>query len=106
MCVGGVISGYIEAAVLFLPIPPLHSVPLSTLLPTPTYLPTPTPLTWLHSPPPPLTPSLLLTRVTPPPQELEGSPEVVTPSGLTYRDLRRGGGQAPIRGYLVVLDYV
>lgn len=31
--------------------------------------------------------------------------EVVTPEGLRYTDLRVGGGQAPRRGWLVVLDY-
>lgn len=32
--------------------------------------------------------------------------EVELPSGVRYTDLRVGGGQRPIKGYLVVVDYV
>jgi hypothetical protein len=31
--------------------------------------------------------------------------QVVLPSGVRYTDLRIGGGQRPIKGYLVVVDY-
>ncbi|GLI65063.1 hypothetical protein VaNZ11_008486 [Volvox africanus] len=34
------------------------------------------------------------------------APEVVLPSGVRYRDLRVGGGQNPIKGYLAVVDYI
>ncbi|EFJ42139.1 hypothetical protein VOLCADRAFT_107395 [Volvox carteri f. nagariensis] len=39
-------------------------------------------------------------------KDVENAPEVVLPSGLRYRDLRVGGGQSPLKGYLVVLDYI
>jgi FKBP-type peptidyl-prolyl cis-trans isomerase len=32
--------------------------------------------------------------------------QVELPSGVRYTDLRVGGGQRPIKGYLVVVDYV
>lgn len=32
--------------------------------------------------------------------------QVELPSGVRYTDLRIGGGQRPIKGYLVVVDYV
>ncbi|GFR48721.1 hypothetical protein Agub_g10678 [Astrephomene gubernaculifera] len=38
-------------------------------------------------------------------KEVQDAPEVVLPSGVRYRDLRVGGGQSPLKGYLVVLDY-
>lgn len=31
---------------------------------------------------------------------------VTLPSGVTYQELRVGGGQQPIKGYLVVVDYM
>jgi FKBP-type peptidyl-prolyl cis-trans isomerase len=31
---------------------------------------------------------------------------VTLPNGLQYTDLRVGGGQNPIKGYLAVVDYV
>lgn len=37
--------------------------------------------------------------------EVAGAPEVVTPEGLRYRDLRVGGGATPQRGLLIVMDY-
>ncbi|GLC39840.1 hypothetical protein PLESTB_001293800 [Pleodorina starrii] len=39
-------------------------------------------------------------------KDVEDAPEVVLPSGVSYRDLRVGGGQVPIKGYLAVVDYV
>ncbi|KAI7840548.1 hypothetical protein COHA_005703 [Chlorella ohadii] len=38
-------------------------------------------------------------------REVADAPEVVTPEGLRYRDLKIGGGSPPIPGYIVVLDY-
>ncbi|KAG1671003.1 hypothetical protein FOA52_014245 [Chlamydomonas sp. UWO 241] len=38
--------------------------------------------------------------------DVEGAAEVVLPSGVRYTDLRVGGGQAPPKGFLVVVDYV
>lgn len=32
--------------------------------------------------------------------------QIELPSGVRYTDLRIGGGQRPIKGYLVVVDYV
>ncbi len=38
-------------------------------------------------------------------QDVTDAAEVVTPSGLRYRDLRRGGGEtAPQRGYLLAAE--
>lgn len=39
-------------------------------------------------------------------QDVTNSKTVTLPSGVTYRDLRVGGGQQPIKGYLVLLDYM
>ncbi|KXZ50043.1 hypothetical protein GPECTOR_18g24 [Gonium pectorale] len=38
-------------------------------------------------------------------RDVQDAPEVALPSGVKYQDLRVGGGSAPLRGYLVVLDY-
>lgn len=38
--------------------------------------------------------------------DVTDSKEVVLPSGVRYTDLRVGGGQRPIKGYLVLVDYV
>ncbi len=38
-------------------------------------------------------------------KDVADAPEVVLPSGVRYRDVRLGGGQSPIKGYLVVLDF-
>ncbi|PNW86711.1 hypothetical protein CHLRE_02g095097v5 [Chlamydomonas reinhardtii] len=38
-------------------------------------------------------------------KDVSDAPEVVLPSGVRYKDLRVGGGSAPIKGYLTVLDY-
>ncbi|KAG2487051.1 hypothetical protein HYH03_014297 [Edaphochlamys debaryana] len=38
-------------------------------------------------------------------RDVEDAPEVVLPSGVSYRDLRIGGGQSPFRGALVVLEF-
>ncbi len=37
--------------------------------------------------------------------EVTDAKEVSTASGLSYRDLKAGGGQAPQKGYLVVVQY-
>lgn len=38
-------------------------------------------------------------------RDVADSPEVVTPEGLRYKDIRIGGGSTPVKGYLTVLDY-
>eukprot|EP00775_Hariotina_reticulata_P014185 gene14185-14329_t len=38
-------------------------------------------------------------------QDVGDRQEVVLPSGVNYVEERIGGGQAPIKGYLVVVDY-
>jgi hypothetical protein len=38
-------------------------------------------------------------------QQRAPCPQVALPSGVRYTDLRKGGGQAPIKGYLVLVDY-
>eukprot|EP00878_Enallax_costatus_P022070 GHUV01023402.1.p1 GENE.GHUV01023402.1~~GHUV01023402.1.p1 ORF type:complete len:200 (+),score=56.03 GHUV01023402.1:529-1128(+) len=39
-------------------------------------------------------------------RDVTDSREVTLPSGVAYRDLRVGGGQQPIKGYLVLVDYI
>lgn len=39
-------------------------------------------------------------------RDVADAAEVVLPSGVSYRELRLGGGQTPIKGYLVVVDYM
>lgn len=39
-------------------------------------------------------------------REVDDAKEVVLPNGLRYTDLKLGGGSAPIKGYLMVVDYV
>jgi FKBP-type peptidyl-prolyl cis-trans isomerase len=39
-------------------------------------------------------------------QDVADSPLVTLPSGVSYRELRVGGGQQPSKGLLVVLDYM
>lgn len=36
---------------------------------------------------------------------LDAAPLVMLPSGVTYKDLRIGGGGKPQKGYLIVLNY-
>lgn len=36
---------------------------------------------------------------------LDAAPLVTLPSGVTYKDLRIGGGGKPQKGYLIVLNY-
>ena len=38
-------------------------------------------------------------------RDVQDSTTVTLPSGVTYKDVRIGGGQSPQRGYLVVLDF-
>jgi FKBP-type peptidyl-prolyl cis-trans isomerase len=39
-------------------------------------------------------------------KDVADSPVVTLPSGVSYRELRVGGGQQPSKGLLVVLDYM
>jgi hypothetical protein len=39
-------------------------------------------------------------------REVADAPEVVLPSGVRYRDSKVGGGQVPVKGYLLLVDYV
>jgi FKBP-type peptidyl-prolyl cis-trans isomerase len=39
-------------------------------------------------------------------QDVGDMQEVVLPSGVAYVEERVGGGQTPIKGYLVVVDYM
>lgn len=39
-------------------------------------------------------------------KDVSDSKVVTLPSGVTYQDQRIGGGQQPIKGYLIVLDYM
>eukprot|EP00200_Dunaliella_tertiolecta_P002820 CAMPEP_0202344620 /NCGR_PEP_ID=MMETSP1126-20121109/4222_1 /ASSEMBLY_ACC=CAM_ASM_000457 /TAXON_ID=3047 /ORGANISM="Dunaliella tertiolecta, Strain CCMP1320" /LENGTH=224 /DNA_ID=CAMNT_0048935833 /DNA_START=1922 /DNA_END=2596 /DNA_ORIENTATION=- len=38
-------------------------------------------------------------------QEVSDAQEVVLPDGVSYKDLRRGGGSTPIKGYLAVIHF-
>ncbi|KAF5834570.1 FKBP-type peptidyl-prolyl cis-trans isomerase [Dunaliella salina] len=38
-------------------------------------------------------------------QEVSDAEEVVLPDGVSYKDLRKGGGSTPIKGYLAVIDF-
>jgi hypothetical protein len=39
-------------------------------------------------------------------KDVSESPEVTLASGVRFKDTRVGGGQVPIKGYLVVLNYM
>lgn len=38
-------------------------------------------------------------------QDVQAAVETVLPSGVRYSDVRKGGGQNPIKGYLVIVEY-
>lgn len=37
--------------------------------------------------------------------QVSDAQEVVLPSGVSYIDLRKGGGSRPVKGYLAVIDF-